>query len=42
VIAGARRAVRAAHDLTLEAGSALERRLTLALKAPPVTGGRRS
>jgi enoyl-CoA hydratase/carnithine racemase len=42
VIAAARRAVRAAHDLTLEAGCALERRLALALKAPPVTGGRRS
>jgi enoyl-CoA hydratase/carnithine racemase len=42
VTIAARRAVRAAHDLTLEAGGALERRLALALKAPPVTGGRRS
>jgi enoyl-CoA hydratase/carnithine racemase len=41
VLAAARRAVRAAHDLTLEAGCALERRLALALKARPVTGGRR-
>jgi enoyl-CoA hydratase/carnithine racemase len=41
VIAAARRAVRAGHDLTLEAGCALERRLALALKARPVTRGRR-
>ena len=41
VIAAARLAVRAAHDLTLDAGCALERRLALALKARHVNGGLR-